>query len=275
MNRVARLFLAIVAGLVIFVLHNGAMAAELSGKLVISGTDALEPLTLELAKHFMKIHKNVKIIVRGGESAMGISETRSGSASIGMVSRVLTPQEASDFRSFTIAYEGVCFITSPKNPLHDISSAQLKDIFLGKTVNWKSIGGDNLPINSYIPYRKSASNKIVAEFLGLQVADLKGTEISDFETGIKLVSKDPKSIFYVSTGKAFNEKLSGRSFNILSVSGKKPNMVSISRNRYPLTRALSFITLGEPDALANAFISYSQSPAASHTIRSHYLIKPE
>jgi hypothetical protein len=126
-----------------------------------------------------------------------------------------------------------------------------------------------------IPYRKSASNKIVAEFLGVQVAELKGTEISDFETGIQMVSKDQKAIFYVSTGKAFFEKLNGRPINIVSVDGKKASMASISRNHYPLTRALSFITLGEPDPLANAFISFCQSQSAAQAIRSHYLVKPE
>lgn len=275
MKTLARLYLLFMAVFIFVVLHNTAMAEELSGKLVISGSDAMEPLTVDLAKRFMKLHKNVKIIVRGGESSMGISETRSGTAAIGMVSRPLSNQEATDFRSVTVAYEGVCFITSMKNPVHDLSSALLKEIFLGKSVNWKSVGGDNVPINSLIPYRKSASNKIVAEFLGVQVADLKGTEVSDFETGIEMVSKDPKAIFYVSTGKAFSEKLSGRSFNILSVSGKKASMASISRNRYPLTRTLSFITLGEPDKLAKEFISYCLSPAAANTIRSHYLIKPE
>lgn len=274
MTKVIIIVVAVV-GLFLSLLNTGAAAAELSGKLVISGSDALEPLTIELAKRFMKIHTNVKIIVRGGESISGITDTLSGSAAIGMVSRSLTPQEAADLRSFIIAYEGVCFITAAKNPIRNLSSAYLKEIFLGKRVNWKGIGGDDLPINSLIPYRKSASNKIVADFFGVQVADLKGTEISDFEAGIKMVSRDQKAIFYVSTGKAFSEKLSGTPLNILSVDGKKANMASISRNHYPLTRVLSFVTRGEPDQLANAFITFCQSPASAQSIRSHYLVKPE
>lgn len=274
MNKVFYIMLAVVAGL-FFAMLTCASAAELSGKLVISGSDALEPLTIDLAKRFMKVHPNVKIIVRSGESSTGITDTRSGSAAIGMVSRQLTPQEAADFRSFIIAYEGVCFITAITNPVHDLSTTQLKEIFLGKKINWKTVGGDDSQITSLIPYRKSASNKIVAEFLGVQVTDLKGTEISDFETGIKMVSRNQKAIFYVSTGKAFNEKLLGTPFNILSVNGKKANMASISRNHYPLTRTLSFITRGEPDQLAGAFISFCQSPTSAHTIRSHYLVKPQ
>jgi phosphate transport system substrate-binding protein len=252
-----------------------ATAAELSGRLIISGSDAMEQLVNDLASGFMKTHKNVKIIVRGGESGMGISEIRSDTASIGMVSRILTPEESLDLRSYTIAYEGICFVTSPKNPVKDISMAQLKEVLLGRNSNWKNIGGNDLPINCLIPYRKSASNKIVAEFLGVQVADLKGTEISDYETGIKSVSRDPRALFYVSTGKAFYEKLNGMPFNILSVSGKKANMVSIAQNRYPLTRSLNFITKGEPNPLAKAFIEYCLSPSVTHTIRSHYFIKPQ
>ncbi|HIJ81831.1 MAG TPA: hypothetical protein HPP76_08995 [Desulfuromonadales bacterium] len=275
MKRFSKFIVLVVALVFMTALSPVAMAGELSGQLVISGSDALEALTVELAKRFMKIHTNVKIVVRGAESGKGISETRSGSASIGMVSRLLTPQEELEFRTVTIAYEGICFVTSARNPVHDVSPAELKDILLGKITNWRSLGGDDLPINNLIPYRKSASNKIVAEFLGLKVADLKGTEISDFETGIKIVSRDPSALFYVSTGKAFYEKLSGMPFNVLSIAGKKASMVSISQNRYPLTRALNFITLGEPNPLASAFIAFCQSPAAAHTIRSNYFIKPK
>ncbi len=275
MNKVISIMVVVIIGFFLSVLHTEATASELSGKLVISGSDALEPLTAELAKRFMKTHSHVKIIVHSGESTTGINDTRNGNASIGMVSRALTPQEADEFPTFIIAYEGVCFITEAKNPVHDLSSAQLKEILLGKKTNWKYVGGENAPIDSFIPYRKSASNKIVADYLGVQVADLKGAEISDIEAGIKTVARDHKALFYVSTGRAFADKLNGTPINILSIDGKKANMASIARHHYPLTRALSFITRGEPDQLAKAFISFCQSPAAANVIRSHYLIKPE
>lgn len=275
MIRVTVFFMTVVTGLFLAVLQTGAMAADLSGQLVVSGSDSMEPLVVDLAKGFMKTHKNVKIIVRGGESGKGIYDTNSGSASIGMVSRALTPQELVELRYFPIAYDGICFITSQKNPVQDITTAQLKEIYLAKIVNWKSVGGNNLPINSLIHYRASSSNKVISAFFGVQEADLKGTVVNDAEAGIKIVSKDPKALFYASTGVAFQEKLSGMSINILSISGKKANIKTISQNSYPLTRPFSLITKGDPSPLANAFISYCQSRAAAHTIRSHYFIKPE
>jgi phosphate transport system substrate-binding protein len=275
MNRAINKFIIFSIGFILAVQSSRVCAADLSGQLVVSGSDAMELLTNELAKSFMKLHKDVKIIVRGSESGKGISDTRSGNASIGMVSRTLSPEESAEFHNYVIAFEGICLITSAKNPVQDLSESQLKGILLGKIVNWRAVGGEDLPINTLIPYRKSASNKIVAEFLGLNVADLKGTEVSDPETGIKAVARDPKALYYVSTGKAFHEKLSGRQFNILNVSGKKANMVAVSQSRYPLVRALSFITLGEPNPLAKAFISYCMSQSAAHTIRANYYIKPQ
>lgn len=249
--------------------------AEFSGQLVITGSDSVEPLVSNLAKGFMKNNKNVNIIVRSGESGKGIYDLRSGSASIGMVSRMLNPQESLDLRTFTIAYDGICFITSKNNPIKDISIAQLKNIYLGKITNWRSLGGNDLSISSLIHYGASSSNKIVAGFFGIKENDLKGTVINDYEAGIRAVARDPKAIYFVSTGEAFSEKLGGMPINIVSISGHKASMKNISQNKYPLTRPFNLVTKGEPTPLASAFISYCQSKAAAYTIRANYLIKPE
>jgi phosphate transport system substrate-binding protein len=275
MNHAIALVLAIITSFFLTALPTEIMAADLSGQLVISGSDTLEPMIVDMAKGFMSTHSGVKIVVQGGGSGKGIADTRNGSAAIGMVSRALTSHESVDLRAFTIAFDGFCFVTSKKNPVQTLTPAQLEGIFLGKIGNWKDVGGTNLPITTLIRDRASSSNKVVAEFLGVRDTDLKGTVINDSDMGIKIASKDPKTVFYVSTGEAFHEKLSGMPLNILAISGKKATMKTIAQNIYPLTRPLSLVTKGNPGPLANAFISYCQSKAAIPVIRTHYFIKPE
>jgi len=223
----------------------------------------------------MNSNKGVKIIVRGGGSGKGITDTRSGGASIGMVSRALTSQESIDLRAFNIAYDGICFVTAKKNPVQSLTQAQLEGIFLGKITNWKDVGGGNLPITTVVRDRLSSSNKVVAEFLGVRDSDLKGKTVNDAEVAIRLASTDPKVIAFVSSGEAFHDKLSGMPINLLSISGKKATMKTIAQNSYPLTRPLSLITKGEPTPLAKAFISYCQSRIAAPAIRSHNYVMPE
>lgn len=275
MSKLVGLFLKILVVVCLAALHTGAIAADLSGQLVISGSDTLEPVVIEMAKRFMQSNHGVKIVVRSGGTGKGISDTRSGGASIGMVSRALTSQESIDLRAFTIAHDGICFVTAKKNPVQSLTTAQLEGIFMGKISNWKDVGGSNLPIVPVIRDRLSSSNKVVAEFLGVRDFDLKGTVVNDAEVAMRNASTDPKVIVYVSSGDAFHDKLSGLPINILAISGKKASMKTIAQNNYPLTRPLSLVTKGEPSPLAKAFITYCQSPTAVSVIRAHNFIKPE
>ena len=275
MSRITSVFVKIIIGVCLTALHSGALAADLSGQLVISGSDTLEPVVVDMAKRFMAAHNGVKVVVRGGGSGKGVSDARSGGASIGMVSRALTSQESVDLRAFTVAYDGICFVTSKKNHVQSLTPAQLEGIFTGKISNWKDVGGSNLPITPVIRDRLSSSNKVVAEFLGVRDSDLKGTVVNDAEVAMRNASVDPKVIVFVSSGDAFHDKLGGLPINLLAISGKKANMKAIAQNSYPITRPLSLVTKGEPSPLAKAFIGYCQSPAAAASIRAHSFIKPE
>jgi phosphate transport system substrate-binding protein len=228
-----------------------------------------------MAKGFMDANKEVKIAINGGGSDWGILETRSGRASIGMVSRALTPKESVDLKATTIAYGGMCFVTSKKNPVQNLTKSQVDGIYTGKIVNWRSVGGSELPITPLIRDRTSSSSKSIAEFLGIRSSDLKGVVINDAEVGIKATARDPKAIFFVSVEEAFHYKLVGTQINILSISGKKANLKSVASTTYPLTRPLSLITKGEPSPLAKAFISYCQTRAASSIIRAHNFVIPD
>jgi phosphate transport system substrate-binding protein len=275
MNNVASKLMKIAVGLCLMLLPAGAIASDLSGQLLINGSDTLELLIVDLAKSFMKSNKGVKIVVKGGGSGKGINDVRSGVASIGMVSRVLTPQETVDLRAHLLAYDGICFVTSKKNSVQSLTPAQLEGIYQGKFNNWNQVGGSNLPITPIIRDRSSSSNKIVADFLGIKDTDLRGKMVNEPELAIQHVSTDPKAIAYVSSGEAYHDKLAGMPITILSISGKKATMKAIATNSYPLTRQLNLITKGDPSPLALAFITYCQSKAAIPAFRTHNFVKPD
>ncbi len=71
-----------------------------------------------------------------GESTM----YRKGTADIGMVSRDLKPEEK-DLHAYAIALDGVGIIVNASNPVGMLHRRQLIDIYTGKIVNWKEVGG--------------------------------------------------------------------------------------------------------------------------------------
>jgi phosphate transport system substrate-binding protein len=272
MRKVTILFMMAAIG---FCLSNGVMAANLKGHLLISGSDTLEPSIGAIAKDFMRANTGVTIVMRGGGTERGILETRRGVASIGMVSRALSARESSGLTRTTIAYDGICFVTSKKNPVRNLSKSQIESIYTGKIGNWKSVGGSELPITPLIHGRESSSNKIIAEFLGIGDLDLKGVVINDAKIGVNAIARDPKALFFVSIGEAFRLKSNGAQINILSISGIKADLKSVATNSYPLTRPLSLITKGDPGPLAKAFILYCRSKTAVSILRAHNFVIAE
>lgn len=60
-----------------------------------------------------------------------------------------------------------------------------------------------------------------------------------------------------------------RSIRALQVDGVAPTLQALTEHRYPFTKDLAFVTLGQPRGRAAAFIEFSRSPAAAEVIVRH------
>ncbi len=113
--------------------------------ITVAGSTSVEPFAEMLAEEYMLKHPQSHIYVQGGGSTAGIEAVRTHAANIGMSSRSLLPGEK-DLYAVTIAKDAIAIIVNPKNPIHDLSLTQIRQIFSGKIRNWKEIGGNPHPI---------------------------------------------------------------------------------------------------------------------------------
>jgi len=86
----------------------------------------------------------------GGGATLGIRSTLAGDADIGGTCRPCRPDifpnlEGGGFLTH-VAWDAICFITHPSNPVPGITSQQAKDILTGKITNWKEVGGPDQSI---------------------------------------------------------------------------------------------------------------------------------
>ena len=92
----------------------------------------------------------VHIELVGGGATLGIRATCAGDADMGGTCRPCLPDIFPDSESggylIQVAWDAICFITHPKNPLSGITTQQARDILTGKVDNWKQIGGPDRPI---------------------------------------------------------------------------------------------------------------------------------
>lgn len=113
-----------------------------SGKVTVSGSSSVSPLMEKLIEEYRKINPNVTIELQENDSTTGINDVIRGSSDIGMASRELKDSEvAQGLNPTVIATDGIAVIVNKENPLNNITSAQVKSIYTGKTTKWSGIVG--------------------------------------------------------------------------------------------------------------------------------------
>ncbi len=239
-----------------------AHAAEpfLKGKLLLTGSSTMAPLITHMEQRYRQSHPFVQITVHGISSARGISDTRNGLNSIGMVSRALRENE-NDLRTFPVGQDGVCFITSNDSNLKSLTRRQLADIFTGRVTNWKEVGGDDAPISVVLRDEGGASTKLVAEYLSVRISDLHGIVIpAENSVTMRVVGHNPHAVSYVSFAELNKHDKARYSVRLLPADGVMPSRATINNGTYPLARVLNLVVKGRPSRLAMDFIRFATSP---------------
>ena len=114
---------------------------SLSGTIDISGSTSLQPLMIKLAAAFEDLQPNVKINVSGGGSGTGYGNAEDKVSAFGMISEEFAAEKAPSCIHYIVAKDGIAVIVNKSNPLDDISSEQLKNIYDAKAgaMTWDAL----------------------------------------------------------------------------------------------------------------------------------------
>lgn len=269
MKRSLRTIMALV---VLLVPATGIRADD--HRLVLTGSSTVAPLALQIGKRFEQQNPGVRVDVQAGGSSRGIADARSGLADIGMVSRVLEPEEH-DLTAHTIAMDGVGIILHRSNPVRALSDAQIKAIYTGQIVNWQVLGGKDAPT---IVVNKAEGRATLALFLhhfALKNSAVQADVIiGDNQHGIKTVAGNPNAIGYVSIGTAEFEVAQGTPIRLLPMEGVTATVDKVRAGHYPLSRPLNLITTGTPSALVRRFIDFARSEKVNDIIEGQFFVPP-
>lgn len=241
-------------------------------KLILTGSSTLAPLASEIGKRFESLHSNVRVDVQTGGSSRGISDARAGLADIGMASRALKDDEK-DLQSFTIALDGISVILNKANPVVALNKQQVIDIYTGKILNWKDIGGNDAPITVVNKAEGRSTLELFLPYFGLKNTDVKPQVIiGDNQQGIKTVVGNPDAIGYVSVGTAEYEASQGAAIKLLPLEGIAASIENVRNRSFPLSRPLNLVTRTEPVGLAKDFIEFARSQQVNDLIEAQYFV---
>lgn len=114
-------------------------AAEVSGKVVVAGSSSVTPVMEKLQEAYQEINPDVTIEVQQSDSTTGINSAAEGICDIGMASRELKDEEADGLTATVIAQDGIAVIVNNENDVDELTSEQVKSIFVGDVLTWDEL----------------------------------------------------------------------------------------------------------------------------------------
>jgi len=182
--------------------------------------------------------KNVNVNLQGGGATRGIRDVSKLEADFGGACRFHLPGNTQEAKvGFEpVAWDALAVITHPDNPVKNLSLKQVKQIYSGEITNWKSVGGNDAPIN--LLTRKGKISGVGYSIRALIFSDTN----MDFPTSKKLKSSGPieKAVESDINALAITGVSSARlrQVKILSLNNKQPNYDTIKSGHYVLYRPL-------------------------------------
>lgn len=127
----------------IAVSKNPAYSGKMdSGKIVVAGSSSVTPVMEKLKEAYLALNPNVTMEIQQSDSTTGVTNTIDGTCDIGMASRELKDSEKEKGVSSTvIAMDGIAVIVNNDNGTDNLTSEQVKEIFMGNAAVWSDVIG--------------------------------------------------------------------------------------------------------------------------------------
>lgn len=241
-----------------------AVGASAEQTLVIKGSDTLgAKLVPQLKEQFRVAHKDVNFEIAAEGSSTGISAIIQSTADIGMSSRPVSEQEIAqakannvDIKSIVVAYDGIAVIVNSKNPVSELSSEQVHDIFTGQVDDWTAVSGAPGTISVYTRNTASGTYKDFQK-MAMHSEDYaqSSQKMAGNEQIASEVAKNPNGVGYV--GLAYTDM---PGVKVVKINGYLPSKESVRAKHYVYSRETYYlVNANKPNPLAQKFIDFTLS----------------
>jgi len=161
--------------------------------------------------------------------------------------------------SIQVAWGALAFIVHPSNKVDNLSTAQIKDILVGKITNWKEVGGEDRPIHLIVRESKKSGIGLSAREILFEDRDkdfyskAKKVKSSGFVREAVVQDKDAFAIDNTISSSRHSE------VKMLKVDGVAPTKENILKDKYKMRQALYIFLPKNPNPLASKFAKFALS----------------
>jgi phosphate transport system substrate-binding protein len=262
MHRIRRLSVALtVAGVVGVAAPAAASATTL---VTISGATSSYPLVSLLAARYVKLHPGkIRFKIAQGGTTVGLNDVKGGSVTIADVAQEPSSADAGlDF--YPIAKYAICVVTNKSNPVTNLTEAQIKSIFTGKTSSWSGLPGATSTGPIEVFTRTSVAGVLTSfKSLLLEGKSVEPSATEEATEGLmrQAVESAPSGIGFLSNYQADKGGL-----NVPQVNGVACNKTTAASGTYPGIAVFFEVTKGRATGAAASFINWIDGSAAAKKI---------
>lgn len=211
----------------------------------------------------------VRVFVRGGGSAAGIEDLRSGNVDFAASCRGKSHSDPEDVEFVQVAWDVLVFIVHKSNPVENISLDDVRAIYGGRITDWSRLSGKSSAIKLFMSKPQKGLSGLEAS---IKEMVLKGKDpamtpnvLSLASGGMveQMVEKTPGG--FATSGFTSSRK---RDVKMLKVNGVRPSKENIIKDLYPLKRPLYLLVPARPKPEVKKFVAFVLSREGQRFISS-------
>jgi len=207
----------------------------------------------------------IEVAVKTASSGSCLYNLGRGFCDIASTARKLYHRhETYGYREFPFCRDPIAVIARKECGVDNLTEEQLQDIFAGDIVNWKEVGGADLPIMIIVPGVDTAAHKNFRR-QAMKRKDIDHDFMAyDSTMVIEAVKYFPcGAVSFISQGAAVHYK----ELKILKIDGR-----SSTDADYPYYQIFYFVTRGEPEGNVKKFIDFAYSAEGAKIIKQNGMV---
>jgi phosphate transport system substrate-binding protein len=250
-----------------FVWQLTPAAAGMTGRILIAGYGPELPVLQDLAKAFERSHPGTAVDFEWDRNVKAGDLVRAGTADLAVTDRPLP-----GLRETHIAWDGIAVIVNFANPIREITSRQLRDLFTGRLTRWSDVDGSSAKVQIL---DRPPEDNVKAGFessLGItgQIVTPAAVVRTD-QKALRAVSGNTAAITYLSLAAALRAQEDGIPVQILTIDKVDPGQPTVRDGSYPLRRPLYLLSRPQPGEVVEAFVAFAQSSEAERLLQTVFV----
>ena len=235
---------------------------QVSGTVSTDGSTSMEKVIGFLSEAYMEENSAVKVTYNPTGSGSGIKAVQAGNCDIGLASRDLKPEEATDLNGTVVAIDGIAMIVNKENPVKDLTIEQIAALYKGEITNWSEVGGADAPVVLIGREAASGTRDGFESITDTEDACKYNQELTSTGDVVQTVSSNPNAIGYASLASVKD------TVKLISVEGVTPSIEIIQNGSYKIQRNFVMVTKknAELSPAAKSFFEFATSSAADEWI---------